>query len=193
MLLPLTTVPDVEPRRTPTRRQWRYTKVFDVVTGDIWVLHRSRGSQGQVLREGAWRNISGEDEHEMVLGTDQIELTPIERRNLFAFLSTGQTDVPARLDLEPNERYRKWKCPDCETFTVVPVISGLPTEDDGEASREGHIILQGCIVFGDEPSNAVACTTCGWFGEVLGGRKIRHVPRPEAFRRSFDDFEKMDQ
>jgi len=52
--------------------------------------------------------------------------------------------------------------------------------------------VQGCIIYGDEPKHAVACTTCDWFGELIRDRKIREVPRPRAFTDDSDLFD-LDQ
>ena len=60
---------------------------------------------------------------------------------------------------------------------------GYPNPEDMEAEREGHIILQGCIVHGDEPEKPVACTTCGWFGEYLKGKVIRALNLSKDFER----------
>lgn len=63
----------------------------------------------------------------------------------------------------------------------MPIIIGYPNLEDFEAAEAGHVILQGCIVFGDEPRQGVACTQCEWFGERLPGNKIREIARPQAF------------
>lgn len=151
------------------------------------MLFRARESETQVLQEGKWRELGGHAKIEFDAYLDLKLLTPIEIRNLLVYLRSGQTDTPTRLDLEPRERYQKWKCPVCGTFTVVPVVVGLPSSDDGQAARESHLILQGCIVYGDEPDQAVACTDCDWFGELIGDRTIRQIPRTEVFRNLFDD------
>jgi hypothetical protein len=157
------------------------------------MIFRARESETQVLRDGKWRDLEGHAKLEFNAYPDLKLLTPTEIRNLLVYLRTGQTDIPTRLDLEPRERYQKWKCPVCGTFTVVPVVVGLPSIEDGEAAEEGHLILQGCIVYGDEPDQAVACTDCDWFGELIGDRTIRQIPRTEAFRNMFDDFEESDE
>jgi len=171
----------VEPNQEQSGRRWLYAKRFDFETGDIWALYRTRDSELQVLQQGKWRDITGNATVDLEGDPDHEWLRPTERRNLLAYLRTGQTDIPSRLDLEPAERYRKWKCPHCATFTVVPVIVGMPTPEVWEAAQEGHFIVQGCIVYGDEPDYAVACTTCDWFGELIRDRTIRQVARPRAF------------
>jgi hypothetical protein len=174
-------------------RRWRYAKRCNVITDEIHKIFRTRGSETQVLHDGKWQALQGHAKTEFDAYQDLELLTPTEIRNLLVYLRTGQTDIPPRLDLEPRERYQKWKCPDCGTFTVVPVVVGLPSSDDDLAAREGHLILQGCIVYGDEPDQAVACTNCDWFGELIGNRTIRQIPRTEAFRNIFNDFDESDE
>lgn len=88
--------------------------------------------------------------------------------------------------------YARWVCPNCETLTVVPIVIGYPNIEDFEAAEAGHVILQGCIVYGDEPKHGVACTRCDWFGERLPGNRIRQIPRPQAFEnQSVFDFDEI--
>lgn len=157
------------------------------------MIFRTRESETRVLRDGKCWGLEGHAKIEFNTDPDLKLLNPTEIRNLFVYLRSGQTDTPTRLDLEPRERYQKWKCPVCGTFTVVPVVVGLPSSDDDLAAREGHLILQGCIVYGDEPDQAVACTGCDWFGELIGDRTIRQIPRTEAFRNMFVDFDESDE
>jgi hypothetical protein len=176
----------VEPQAPRVLHRWRYAKRVDPVTGDIWVLFRLRDSQVEVLEDGKWRSTAGDSAIDLDWDPGFAWLSPIESRNLLAYLRTGQTDLPVHLDREPKERYQKWKCPNCGTFTVVPVVVGMPSFEDGEAAREGHLILQGCIFYGDEPKQAVACTTCDWFGELIRDRTILQIPRTRAFRNQYD-------
>ncbi len=64
----------------------------------------------------------------------------------------------------------KLACPKCGTATVVPVIIGMPDADLMELARDGHFVLWGCIVDGDEPENPVQCTHCSWTGEIRKGK-----------------------
>ena len=86
-----------------------------------------------------------------------------------------------QLDPESGDRYQKWVCPNCGTLTVVPILVGFPDDEGFEAAEAGHVILQGCIVYGDEPKRGVTCKQCDWFGERLPGNRIRQIPRPQAF------------
>jgi hypothetical protein len=73
---------------------------------------------------------------------------------------------------------------------VVPILVGFPDDEGFEAAEAGHVILQGCIVYGDEPKRGVACKQCDWFGERLPGNRIRQISRPQAFEnRSVFDFD----
>ena len=64
----------------------------------------------------------------------------------------------------------KLACPKCAADTVVPVVIGMPDADLMELARDGHVILWGCSIFGDEPENPVQCTHCSWTGEIRKGK-----------------------
>lgn len=161
--------------------RWRYAKRSDHFSGDIVSLFRVRGLNVQILREGNWEAANYRRWFDIIEDPEFEWLTRQETTNLHSYLRSGQEGTPPRLDLQPSERYKKWKCPDCQTFTVVPIVIGYPNPEDMEAEREGHIILQGCIVHGDEPEKPVACTACGWFGEQVRGNTIRAVQPSQAF------------
>jgi hypothetical protein len=69
-----------------------------------------------------------------------------------------------------SQKYKKWPCPKCGTATVVPAIIGMPDADLMELERDGHVILWGCSIFGNEPENPVQCTHCSWTGEIRKGK-----------------------
>lgn len=147
-------------------------------------VYRTQDEKWECLEDGKWVSVT---DVVVYSGTNLVELTKCERENLAAFLKTGQEELPDRLDLEPRERYQRWKCPDCETFTVVPMVMGFPSELDMEAAERGEIILTGCIVRGDEPRRPVACTQCDWYGENTKTHHIRKLPAP------IDEWSTMDQ
>lgn len=68
-----------------------------------------------------------------------------------------------------NQKYKKWACPKCGTDTVVPAIIGMPDSDLMDLEKNGHVVLRGCIVNGDEPQHPVQCTQCSWTGEIRKG------------------------
>lgn len=164
------------------KKRWRYVKRCSDQTGEITSIYRTRGFDIEVLRDGRWTPADYRSWFHVREDPDYEWLTRQETSNLLNFLRTGQEGLPRRLDLQPTERYKKWKCPDCQTFTVVPIVIGLPGAEDMEAEAEGHIILQGCIVYGDEPDQPIACTQCGWFGEALRGKRVRQLSAPRAFQ-----------
>lgn len=63
----------------------------------------------------------------------------------------------------------------------MPIVIGLPNAGDLEAGMAGYIILQGCVVYSDEPERPIACAACGWFGEQVRSNTIRAVPPSQAF------------
>ena len=72
--------------------------------------------------------------------------------------------------MRTSQKYKKWPCPKCGTDTVVPAIIGMPGADLMELERDGHVILWGCSIFGNEPENPVQCTHCSWTGEIRKGK-----------------------
>lgn len=168
-------------RRSGSR--WRYAKRIDHFSGDIVSLFRVRGLDVQILRDGKWEPAHYRRWFDIIEDPEFQWLTRQETTNLHSYLRASRDGFPPRLDLEPAEQYRKWKCPKCDTFTIVPIVIGLPNPEDMEASMRGDIILQGCIVYGDEPDRPIACTHCGWFGEHIRGKKIRELPLSQAFAR----------
>jgi len=68
-----------------------------------------------------------------------------------------------------NTKYPKWACPKCATNTVVPAIIGMPDSDLMDLERDGHVVLRGCIVSGEQPQHPVQCTQCSWTGEIRKG------------------------
>lgn len=156
---------------TETRR-WRYYKKVNDLSDEIELLYRSRGSEIEELREGNWVTASDLSAAEDLSVNGLKPLSRTESRNLLTYLRCGQRVTPSRLDLEPAIRYQKWKCPDCGAFTVVPAIFGFPGHDLMLAEREGHVVLFGCSILGDEPERPVACTSCSWNGEHLGGKRV---------------------
>jgi hypothetical protein len=170
-----------------TRKRWRYAKRFDCDTNEIVALYRLRGVDVEYFAEGKWFTASPKSWFNVQEDPDYEWLTHQETTNLHNYLRSGFTERPKRLDLEPPEQYKKWKCPNCGTYTVVPIVIGLPSNEDMEASMQGHIILQGCIVYGDEPSRPIACTTCDWFGEQVRGKKIQRTNPSRAFQGDLGD------
>ncbi len=163
--------------------RWRYSKRIDHFSGEIVSLYRVRGLDVQILRDGKWVSANYRRWFDIIEDPEFEWLTRQETTNLHNFLRSGQEGIPPRLDLQPRERYKKWKCPNCQTFTVIPIVIGYPNPEDMEAEMEGHIILQGCTVYGDEPEKPVACTACGWFGEQIRGNSIRGLPPSKNFGR----------
>lgn len=166
-------------------RRWRYVKRvnFNVDDDRIVGLFRFKGVDIERLVDGKWEPAHYRRWFDVHEDPEFIWLTKQETMNLHSWLRSGFEGIPERLDLEPAEQYRKWKCPNCHTFTIVPIVIGLPNPEDMEASMRGDIILQGCIVYGDKPDRPIACTRCGWFGEHVRGKKIRELPPSQAFAR----------
>ncbi len=51
-------------------------------------------------------------------------------------------------------------CFNCHSSTaVVPIIQGLPTDDDLKMAEAGEVILAGCVV--DSATPKWACKECG--------------------------------
>lgn len=168
-------------QRKPTVK-WGYAKRVEVISGEVVDLYRVRGNDVQEWLDGKWVTADAELLSSIPNDLDLFWLNDQEYRNLHHLLGTGRLDLPVRLDLEPEERYLKWRCPDCGSFTVVPIVIGLPNAEDMEASIDGHLILWGCIVHGFEPERPVGCTNCDWTGERVAGRKIRPLRFiPESF------------
>ena len=165
-------------------RRWRYAKRVNFDDDDrIVSLFRFRGVDIEQLVNGRWVPAHHRRWFDVHEDPEFVPLTKQETTNLHSWLRSGFEAIPERLDLEPVERYRKWKCPNCDTFTIVPIVIGLPNPEDFEAAIRGDIILQGCIVDGDEPDRPIACTQCGWFGEHVAGKRIRELPRSQPFIR----------
>lgn len=158
-------------RRSGSR--WRYAKRIDHSSGDIVSLFRVRGLDVQMLRDGKWEVANYQRGLDIIEDPDFEWLSRQEASNLHSYLRCGQIEIPKRLDLEPSLRYKKWECPNCRTFTVVPAVVGLPGADLMEAERDGHVVLHGCTVFGDQPERPVACTVCHWQGEHVRGKTLR--------------------
>ena len=168
--------------RPLSSKRWLCAKWLSGVDDSIIALYRTRGLEVECLSDGRWEPADPQDWFTIREQPGYEWLTRQEVINLNYYLRSGQTEIPQCLNLEPPERYRKWKCPTCGTYTIVPIVTGLPNPEDMEAAMEGHIILQGCIVYGDEPKRPVGCTTCGWYGEHLRGKTIRELPPSQAFR-----------
>lgn len=160
-------------------QRWRYMKHVDDESGKISRLFRVRGSDVEELQDGNWVSCPHERWPEVDEDNGRAWLTSTEAANLRTYLRCGQDGIPERLDLEIPECYMKWKCPNCDTFTIVPMIVGYPDMEAAEAERRGDIILVGCTIFGDEPDRPVGCTGCEWRGEHVRGRTIR-ITRPPA-------------
>ena len=156
--------------------RWRYAKRIDHLSGEIVSLYRVRGLDVQILRDGKWEAANYRRWFDIIEDPEFEWLSGQEASNLNNYLRCGQTEIPKRLDLEPALRYKKWKCPNCQTFTVVPAVVGLPGADLMEAERDGHVVLHGCTVFGDQSERPVACTECHWQGEHLRGKTLRQNP-----------------
>ena len=168
--------------RRPQPVRWRYAKQIQVVSEEVVSLFRVRGEEIEQWQAGKWELAEPELLTSIPNDWDLFWLSDQEYRNLHHLLGTGRLDLPVRLDLQPEERYLKWKCPECRTFTVVPIVIGLPNVEDMEASMDGHLILWGCIVHGFEPEHPVGCTSCDWTGERVARRKIRALRFiPESF------------
>ena len=145
-------------------------------TGAIRRIFRAGKGQVEELRGGEWTRLCDiEDSEWGSLEKLARKLSPLERQNLKAYLSTGQREIPGNLELSPPERFKKWRCPECETFTVIPIIIGLPSYEMMEAQKCGDVILWGCTMDGSEPLRPVGCTDCGWYGEHTRGRHIREI------------------
>lgn len=165
----------------PERRRWRYGKQFDEIDGLVLRVYRWRLDVPQVLRGHQWTNVDPEPWRDVSESPNFAWMGADETKNLLAFLRTGNPKIPGSFDLGPPERYQRWECPICLIYTIVPVVIGLPNPEDMEAAMRGEIILQGCIVHGDEPARPIVCTQCGWFGEHIRGRRIRQLPPSTAF------------
>ena len=170
-------------QRQPPIQRWRYAKQLSGLDDSIIALFRTRGLEIEFLSDGTWRPTDARDWSAIREEPTYEWLSRQEVINLNYYLRSGETETPRRLNLEPPERYRKWKCPTCSSYTIVPIVIGLPNVEDMEAAMDGHIILQGCIVYGDEPKRPVGCTACGWYGEQVAAKKIRQLPPSQAFRR----------
>lgn len=160
-------------------KRWTYIKRV-TLDSDVIQVFRTRNDESQVLRSGEWETI-GAQWLDGDRDSDLVEMTAREVSNLLSVIRAGYDDLPTRLDLKPRERCEKWKCPTCGTPTVVPILIGMPTEECGQAAMRGDVILQGCIVYGDEPDRPVGCTACGWYGEHVRGSTIRELPPSRAF------------
>ena len=157
----------------PRIARWRYGKRVKVDSCRIVALFRERDFVVETLHLGKWV-LTNNSRWFDVSEDSQFEwLSRQEASNLHSYLRCGQTETPERLDLEPSLRYKKWECPNCRTFTVVPAVVGLPGVDLMEAERDGHVVLHGCTVFGDQPERPVACTVCHWQGEHVRGKTLR--------------------
>lgn len=167
-----------------TSKRWHYAKRLADDGTTIIALLRTRALDIQYLRQGRWVIAHYKDWFTIREDPFCEWLTIQERRNLLSYLACGQKELPRRLDLEPSERYRKWICPNCRTRTVVPIVIGLPSYEDMKAATEGHIILYGCVVHGDEPQRPVACTTCDWHGEHVKGTKVTMSQAPKSSNES---------
>ena len=169
--------------------KWRYVKRVEVISEEVIALYRVWDNEAQEWLAGKWMSTESDFLSSIPNDLDLFWLSDLEYRNLHHLLGTGRFDLPVRLDLEPEERYLKWKCPECGTFTVVPIVIGLPNAEDMEASIDGHLILWGCIVHGFEPERPVGCTNCDWTGERIAGRKIRPLRFiPESFNEGMSVF-----
>lgn len=78
---------------------------------------------------------------------------------------------------------KRLTCPKCGKNTIVPVIHGLPIDNDFERASRGEVILAGCIMFGGEPRHPYGCLECDWYG-----RKDREgVLHEVVLNRGLDD------
>lgn len=61
------------------------------------------------------------------------------------------------------------RCPQCASTAVVPIVYGMPLEDDVVQAQAGRIVLGGCIVGLRQPDPTHFCTTCnGEFDRARG-------------------------
>lgn len=51
-------------------------------------------------------------------------------------------------------------CPRCDSTRVVRIVFGLPTPEMFEAAERAEILLGGCVISEDEPTEA--CLECGY-------------------------------
>lgn len=56
-------------------------------------------------------------------------------------------------------RKRKPKCPNCKSTKVIPIVYGEPPPDIEEKSRQGKLIMGGCIIHESNPN--WYCKSCG--------------------------------
>jgi hypothetical protein len=166
-------------KKSQSQKRWTYIKRISP-DGDVREVFRARGDDTQVLICGKWSPIDA-SWLDVKTVPNLFVMTAREVSNLLSVLRAGQEDLPSRLELEPYEQYQKWKCPNCQTMTVVPILIGMPSEEVGQAAMRGDVLLQGCIVYGDEPDRPVGCTTCDWYGEHVRGATIRKLPPSRAF------------
>ena len=50
-------------------------------------------------------------------------------------------------------------CPKCGSVSIARIVYGLPGAELMEESRDGKIVLGGCVITGDNPIHA--CRECG--------------------------------
>ena len=57
------------------------------------------------------------------------------------------------------------ECPTCSATNPIEILYGMPSEEMQHAEVEGHIVLGGCVISGNDP--AYQCRACGeQFGQV---------------------------
>ncbi len=65
-------------------------------------------------------------------------------------------------------------CPNCGSFSTVPIIYGLPVADDLERAQRGEFVLGGCLVglHDPDPDPNRCCTTCGTSFDSASGHIV---------------------
>ena len=58
-------------------------------------------------------------------------------------------------------------CPKCGSTSIAPIVYGLPGPKLMEESREGRVVLGGCVITDEDPTHA--CLDCGSRWELEGG------------------------
>jgi len=55
---------------------------------------------------------------------------------------------------------------------VIPIVYGMPSDDDGERAERGEFVLGGCLVglHAPDPDPTHYCTACGASFDAASGR-----------------------
>ncbi len=72
--------------------------------------------------------------------------------------------------MSPTSR-RAPACPVCGSREVIPIVYGMPSEDDVERAERGEFVLGGCLVglYEPDPDPSHCCTACGTSFDAASG------------------------